>query len=157
MPTRSACVDLLKKIPGRINKIAKINGSKAFCRYQAFLECQRVDIESQRYINRPKEYKKARSHSAIEELLASSTSAFCFLFRVTRSEFYRLVRRIEGYESLAQSPGPGRPPAPPHHQLALFLYRLSHSHEVKAISRLFAISGTPLFPSFSTLASEADI
>jgi hypothetical protein len=95
-------------------------------------------VAGQRYWSRPRSYKPVHYVSVIDDLLGISSDEFQFFWRMSVTEFGRLVDLYKDNDVF--QPKGSRPPAEAKYQLAVFLYRLAHGHELKAIKRLFGIS-----------------
>lgn len=145
MPTLSLYRRALKFLDRMLVKLTYTPHSKRTRRHIAFISLLRRDLASKRYWERPQTYRAVHYRRSIDPLLSSSPNEFRFLFRMTRTEFDRLLRRFGG-DDVFKSTGK-RPQAPPMYQLALFIHRLAHGYELKAEARLFGVSGTPNFPS----------
>jgi hypothetical protein len=104
----------------------------------------RVKVQKQRYWTRPTSYERVHYHSIINRMLSSRPQTFRYLFRMTNTEFARLVEKYMDDE-VFEAKG-NRPPADPKYQLAVFIYRLAHGHEMQTVQLLFGISSEYSLP-----------
>ena len=138
MPTPSQLQQSLKILDRMAIGLLATPRSSATRRFLAFLSSQRDALEAERYWERPRSYQPAQYQSKIDLLLTATPHEFRFLFRMTSMEFARLVERFGGDEVFISTGR--RPQAAPKYQIALFVHRLAHGHEVKTEARLFGIS-----------------
>ena len=139
MPTRSQLHDSLKIMDRTQVKILSGPHTKAARQHLTLLSFLRDHLEAEQYWERPPTYRRVHYRIAINPLIASQPNEFKFLFRMSSSEFARLVTRF-GCDEVFQTTGK-RPQAPPKYQLALFIHHLAHGYKVRAEARLFGISG----------------
>lgn len=144
MPSQTPRARSLRILDRALTILASTLPSKAVRRRVRYLLALRRDIQLRRYWTRPTTYQPPRYIRTIDSLLETRPAEHRFLFRMTSSEFKRLVERFEG-DIVFQQHGK-RPPAPPKYQLALFIHRLAHGYEVQAEARLFGVSGMSVLP-----------
>ena len=114
-----------------------------------FLVCLRADVASRRYLDRHPVCHTYQQHQYILQANArfpGIDSTHKQLFRVTTSEFRRLVRLFGDDEVFV--PRGRKPMAPAKLQLAVLLHRMAHGHSVAQIGLFFHLpGGLPFHPS----------